>query len=248
MHLFYPHPEERNFMPMPPQWFTNFHRQTNGVRLVGCTLSISPHCPVPAAHVDSINCLNTPFGYMVLAGMSYVRHLNGSGRRCSCNWNCIYIHRSRENPNFDLVFEQICRKEDHSITTNNICDRIKNNIPIIMSLDTIWCRICEGKQMIHWSGTKWQLRAWNVPFIPFRFFSALKKETGLYVKDLYKEMSSLFKKNIKAQLIHWSRLRFEKINPRTSKAYYTDYMFPSRVRGWQHRLARKSGIVILKRW
>lgn len=32
-------------------------------------------------------------------------------------------------------------------------------------------------------------RAWSVPFIPFRFSSSIKKETGLFVTDLYEEMA-----------------------------------------------------------
>src|SRR5690606_13389893 len=33
-------------------------------------------------------------------------------------------------------------------------------------------------------------RSWNVPFIPFAFSNAIRKETGLYVTDLYDEMAS----------------------------------------------------------
>src|SRR5690606_34812175 len=32
-------------------------------------------------------------------------------------------------------------------------------------------------------------RSWSVPFIPFAFSNAIKKETGMYVTDLYNEMA-----------------------------------------------------------
>src|SRR5258708_29291869 len=83
-------------------------------------------------------------------------------------------------------------------------------------------------------------RAWNVPFIPFRFSSALKKETGLYVKDLYNEMAATLQKEYKTQLDTLKQTSFEKINSKTTKAY-TDYMYPQELED-ESIVARKSGI------
>jgi hypothetical protein len=83
-------------------------------------------------------------------------------------------------------------------------------------------------------------RSWNAGFIPLRFSSALKKETGLYVKDLYNEMSRDLQKEWKTQQDSLKLTSFEKINPRTTKAY-TDYMYPQ-VLDDGSILARKSGI------
>ncbi len=68
-------------------------------------------------------------------------------------------------------------------------------------------------------------RSWNVPFIPFRFSSSLKKETGLYVTDLYKEMAADLQKEWKLQQDSLKLTSFERINPRTTETY-TDYMYP----------------------
>lgn len=67
--------------------------------------------------------------------------------------------------------------------------------------------------------------AWNIPFIPFTFSNAIKKETGLYVTDLYKEMEQEAKAEWKQQQDGLSLTEFEIVNPRSSKAY-TDYLYP----------------------
>ena len=68
-------------------------------------------------------------------------------------------------------------------------------------------------------------RAWNVPFIPFTFSNAIKKETGLYVTDLYKEMAQEAKAEWEQQQDEISLIEFETVNSRSSKAY-TDYLYP----------------------
>lgn len=68
-------------------------------------------------------------------------------------------------------------------------------------------------------------RAWNVPFIPFTFSNAIKKETGLYVTDLYKEMAQELKKDWKEQLDELVLTKFETVNRRSSNTY-TDYLYP----------------------
>ena len=68
-------------------------------------------------------------------------------------------------------------------------------------------------------------RAWSFPFIPFTFSNAIKKETGLYVTGLYKEMAQGLKQEWQAQLEGLSITPFEKINSRTNKVY-TNYQFP----------------------
>ena len=92
-------------------------------------------------------------------------------------------------PHFDLVFKtnlmegrtfnynkQFLRSYKHNITDHYVLGyhmvsylRKKTGNP------DIWGKITA--------------RAWRAPFVPFTFSSALKKESGLYVKDLYKEMA-----------------------------------------------------------
>jgi hypothetical protein len=68
-------------------------------------------------------------------------------------------------------------------------------------------------------------RAWSVPFIPFAFSNAIKKETGLHVTTLYKEMVKDFKKDWQEKISHLELTPFEKVMSRKNKAY-TDYLYP----------------------
>ena len=68
-------------------------------------------------------------------------------------------------------------------------------------------------------------RSWSVPFIPFAFSNAIKKETGLYVTDLYKEMADDLKTAWKKELDGLQLTPFVKVNVRRNGAY-TDYLYP----------------------
>ncbi len=83
-------------------------------------------------------------------------------------------------------------------------------------------------------------RSWNTSFIPFTFSVALKKETGLYVRDLYNEMAADLKKQWQAQLDTTRLTPFFTVNTRTNNAY-TDYRFPQEMEGGRI-LVQKSGI------
>lgn len=67
--------------------------------------------------------------------------------------------------------------------------------------------------------------AWNVPFIPFRFSSAIKMETDMYVTKLYREMARDLKQQWKSEIDQLRLTPFESITTRKSKAY-TDYLYP----------------------
>lgn len=83
-------------------------------------------------------------------------------------------------------------------------------------------------------------RAWNVPFIPFAFSNAIKKETGLYVTDLYDEMADDLEASWKKELDGLRLTPFVRSNPRRGKAY-TDYLYPQ-VLNDGSILAMKKGI------
>ncbi|MDQ2655925.1 MAG: hypothetical protein M3Y60_00785, partial [Bacteroidota bacterium] len=68
-------------------------------------------------------------------------------------------------------------------------------------------------------------RSWSVPFIPFAFSNAIKKETGLYVTDLYNEMADQLASDWRKELEGIVLTPFVRVNPRRNKAY-TDYLFP----------------------
>lgn len=83
-------------------------------------------------------------------------------------------------------------------------------------------------------------RAWNAPFIPYTFSRAINKEAGMYVADLYKEMTIDLRNKWTNQLDTLTLTSFEQVNPRTSKAY-TDYLYPHELEDGSV-LAMKSGI------
>jgi hypothetical protein len=68
-------------------------------------------------------------------------------------------------------------------------------------------------------------RSWNVPFIPLAFSNALKKETGLYVTGLYREMVKDYKQQWQQELAQLEFTSFEKVNSRNAKRYI-DYEYP----------------------
>ena len=68
-------------------------------------------------------------------------------------------------------------------------------------------------------------RSWSVPFIPFAFSNAIKKETGLHVTDLYNEMADELEADWKKELNGLVLTPFERVNRRRDNAY-TDYLYP----------------------
>lgn len=83
-------------------------------------------------------------------------------------------------------------------------------------------------------------RSWGVPFIPFAFSNAIKKEAGLYVTDLYREMVKDFQAQWKPYLDTLTVTPFETINGRRNDAY-TDYLYPQALPNGDV-LALKAGI------
>ncbi|MBL7851447.1 MAG: PD40 domain-containing protein [Cyclobacteriaceae bacterium] len=68
-------------------------------------------------------------------------------------------------------------------------------------------------------------RSWKVPFIPFAFSNALKKETGMYVTDLYRDMAAQRQKDYEQAVANLRFSTFETLNRRQGSAY-TDYQYP----------------------
>ncbi len=181
------------------------------------------------------------FGYNVLAGMSYVAAPQWFWEGDAVATETAFTSTVRGRiPNFDLVFRTNLQEGRSFNYHKQYLRSYKNNIPnhYVLGYNMVSYLRRKTNDPLIWD--KVTARAWNVPFIPFRFSSALKKETGLYVKDLYKEMAFTLQKEYKAQLDTLKQTSFEKINPRTSKAF-TDYMFPQELEDGSI-VARKSGI------
>ncbi|MFZ6002260.1 MAG: hypothetical protein ACOYW3_17235, partial [Bacteroidota bacterium] len=92
-------------------------------------------------------------------------------------------------------------------------------------------------------------RAWRTPYIPFTFSRAIKKEAGMNVRQLYREMATDYRSE-------WSNERGseatagETINPRNSGAY-TDYLYPQAqpdgsVIAWKRGIGDVDELVVLR--
>jgi hypothetical protein len=68
-------------------------------------------------------------------------------------------------------------------------------------------------------------RSWRVPFIPFAFSNAIKKESGMYVTALYREMAQDLKQQWQKEFDGLTLTPFERVNIRKTTAY-TDYLYP----------------------
>lgn len=68
-------------------------------------------------------------------------------------------------------------------------------------------------------------RSWSLPFIPFAFSNAIKKEAGMHVTDLYNEMADTLAADWKEELDGLVLTPFENVNTRRGTSY-TDYLYP----------------------
>lgn len=143
-------------------------------------------------------------------------------------------------PNFDLLLRTNIMEGRSFNYHKQFLESYKNNISNWYVLGYHMVSYLRKKTNDPMIWDKVTAHAWNVPFIPFRFSSALKKETGLYVTGLYNEMASNLQADWKKQLDTLQLNVFEKVNKRTTSAY-TDYKFPQELNDGSI-LARKSGI------
>ncbi len=142
-------------------------------------------------------------------------------------------------PNFDLVFRTNLMEGRTFNYHKQYLRSYKNNIPDHYKLGyhiVSYLRRKTNNPEVWENVTK---RSWQFP-APFKFSIALKKETGLYVNELYREMAADLKKQWQAQLDTTVLTSFEKVNQRTSNAY-TDYRFPQELEDGSI-LVQKSGI------
>ncbi len=181
------------------------------------------------------------FGANVLAGMSYVAAPQWFWEGDAVATETAFTSSGRGRiPNFELLFRTNLMEGRTFNYHKQYLRSYKHNIPDHYVL---------GYQMISYLRKKtgnaevWEnvtRRSWNVPFIPLAFSNALKKESGMYVTGLYRDMAAQLKKDWQAQLDTLQLTSFEQVNPRKTKAY-TDYKFPQALDDGSI-LAQKSGI------
>ncbi|HEV8511693.1 MAG TPA: hypothetical protein VGQ59_00355, partial [Cyclobacteriaceae bacterium] len=166
------------------------------------------------------------FGNYVLAGMAYVAAPQWFWEGDAVATETAFTQSGRGRiPNFDLILRTNLQEGRVFNYHKQYLRSYKNNINdhYVLGYHMVsYLRKKTGDPSI-WD--KVTARSWNVPFIPFRFSSSLKKETGLYVTDLYREMAADRQKAWKIQQDTLKLTSFERVNPRASKAY-TDYLYP----------------------
>ncbi len=178
------------------------------------------------------------FGANTLAAMSYVAVPQWFWEGDAVATETAFTSSGRGRiPNFDLLFRTNLQEGRTFNYNKQYLRSYKHNIPDHYVL---------GYNMVSYLRKKtgnpdaWEnitRKAWSAPFIPFAFSSAIKKETALYVKDLYKEMADELQKEWKEQQSKLALTSFEPVHTRKTRAY-TDYRYP-------HEFARDS-ILVLK--
>lgn len=181
------------------------------------------------------------FGANTLAAMSYIAVPQWFWEGDAVATETAFTASGRGRiPNFDLLFRTNLQEGRVFNYNKQYLRSYKNNIPDHYVL---------GYQMVSYlrkrmgNAEVWEnitRRAWSAPIIPFTFSSAIRKETGLYVKELYSEMATELQREWKEEQSRIMVTSFEEINVRNSKAY-TDYRYPHELAN-SSVLALKSGI------
>lgn len=186
------------------------------------------------------------FGQTAVAGMAFVAVPQWFWEGDAVATETAFTHSGRGRiPNFDLLFRTNLLERKTFNYHKQYLRSYKHNIPNHYVL---------GYHMVSYLRKKtgdaeiWNRivkRAWSVPFIPFTFSRAIKKETGLHVVDLYKEMAADLKNKWTSELDSLEFTPFEKVNPRSTSAY-TDYQYPQPLEDGSV-VAVKSGIGDIER-
>jgi hypothetical protein len=181
------------------------------------------------------------FGANVLAGMSYVAAPQWFWEGDAVAIETAFTNSGRGRiPNFELLFRTNLMEGRTFNYHKQYLRSYKHNIPdhYVFGYHLIsYLRKKTNNPEVWENVTR---RSWNVPFIPLAFSNALKKESGMYVTGLYRDMAAQLKKDWQAQLDTLQLTSFEQVNPRKTKAY-TDYKFPQMLADGSI-LAQKSGI------
>ena len=181
------------------------------------------------------------FGQQALAGMSFAAAPQWFWEGDAVATETAFTPSGRGRiPNFDLVFRTNLLEGRTFNYHKQYLRSYKNNIPnhYVLGYNMVSYLRKKTDDPLIWE--KVVGRSWNVPFIPFAFSNALKKETGLYVKDLYNEMAAVRKKDYEQALSEIQLSKFETITKRSATAY-TDYFFPQPLDNGKV-LVTKSGI------
>lgn len=92
-------------------------------------------------------------------------------------------------------------------------------------------------------------RAWKFPFMPFAFSNAIRKETGMYVADLYKAMAADLKRYSDSLIAALPIFSYQVMSP-LNLSGYTDYLYPQvltdgRILAWKRGIGHIDEFVIV---
>ncbi len=168
----------------------------------------------------------TLFGQQALAGFAFAAAPQWFWEGDAVATETAFTHGGRGRiPNFDLVFRTNLQEGRVFNYHKQYLRSFKHNIPnhYVLGYNMVsYLRRKTNDPMI-WE--KVAGRSWNVPFIPFAFSNALKKETGLHLTDLYNEMARERIQDYEAATRDLRFTNFTRLTQRQSSAY-TDYLYP----------------------
>ncbi len=232
-------PRRSEFFTMPPQ---NYNFLGNNDWLDLLAVHEYRHVAQFQRSVTGINRLAYyAFGQQTLAALSFVAApqwfwegdavaietaYTPSGRGRIPHFNMLFRVNALEGRSFNY-HKQYLRSYKHNIPNHYVLGyemvgylRQKTNDPMI------WERIAK--------------RAWGGSIIPFTFSSAIKKEAGLTITQLYNEMAVERQRQWQAQIDSLELTPFQSLTARRNRTY-TDYEFPQVLEDGRI-LAMKSGL------
>lgn len=232
-------PRRSEFYTMPPQ---NYNFIGTNDWLTNITSHEYRHMAQFERSITGFNkAFSYVFGQQFAAAMAFAAAPQWFWEGDAVATETAFTHSGRGRiPNFDLVFKTNAMEGRAFNYHKQYLRSYKNNIPdhYVLGFNMVsYLRRKTSDPMI-WE--KVVGRSWKVPFVPFAFSNALKKETGMYVTDLYREMAEQRRKDYEEAIAGLTFTPLERINKRTTTAY-TDYLYPQVMAGGRI-LVQKSGI------
>lgn len=128
-------------------------------------------------------------------------------------------------PNFDLIFRTNLLEGRTFNYNKQYLRSYKNFIPnhYVLGYEMVSYLRKQTGRADSWGNIA--KRTWNVPFIPFAFSRAVKKEVGLSTPALYKKMAGELKSEYEKQLGELELTPFENVTVRKNETF-TDYLYP----------------------
>lgn len=157
------------------------------------------------------------------------------------NTETAFTHSGRGRiPNFGLVFRTNLLEGRTFNYHKQYLRSYKHNIPDHYVLGYYMVNYLRRQQQ---SADAWEevtRRTWSVPFVPFAFSNAIKKQSGRYVTQLYRDMAADLTKRWQDEISQLTLTGFEPVHT-PKRSGYTDYKYPQVLTNGKV-LAMKEGI------